>query len=195
MDNNAKKKKAEKAKEEEAALNRILCWIVGGTVLWALVLFLNRYLIYYKVSEHPVHVAVDIAAKILAVAGLVCAAGAGYWWNNAKKSGRNVNMPATLCLFMAGASLTCFAAWTLYDVGLKIMNLAVPVVVVLAVVEHLYQREFFLICCQSVLALVGIWLCDKGLGGSYSIVCYAYVALAALLLVLSAFLCRKAQGD
>lgn len=195
MDKNMKRKKAEKEKAEEAALNRILCWVAGGSVLEFLILFLNRYVVYYKVSESTIHTVVDAASKILAVAALCCAAGAGYWWNSARKGGRGTNLPATLGLFMAGLSASCFATWFLYGLGIQFMSYAVPAVVILALIYYLYQREFFLIACQSALALLGIWLCSKGVGGSYGLICYAYVAGAAVLLLLSAFLCRKAQGD
>lgn len=194
MDKNAKQAKAAKAKAEEAALNRILCWIVGGTVLWALTLLLNRYIVYYRVSEYSVHLAVLTAVKFLAVGGLVCAAAAGYWWKSLRAAGKKSALPGGLCLFLVGLSAVCFAAWLLYDIGLKISTYAVPAVVILALVAHLYQREFFLICCQSVLALLGTWLCGRGLGGGYAVACYAYVAVAAALCLLIALLCRKAQA-
>ena len=195
MDKNTKQKKAEKARAEEAALNRILCWIAGGAVLEFIVLLLARYLVFYKVEEYTAYLVMDTATKILAVVGLACAAGAGYWWNNARKSGKGTNLPATLCLFMLGMSVCCFAAWFFYDLGVKLARFAVPAVVVLALIYYLYQREFFAIACQSVLALLGIWLCDKGAGGAYRMIGYAYVAVSALLLLFFAFLCRKAQGD
>jgi hypothetical protein len=195
MDKNAKQKRAEKAKAEEAALNRILCWIVGGVALEFLVLLLARYVVYYKVAEYTIHVVVSTAAKILAVAGLACAAGAAYWWNSARKSGKGVNLSGALCLFMLGLSASCFATWFFYDLGIRLMRYAVPAVVVLALIYYLYQREFFFIACQSILALLGVWLCDKGAGGSYRIISYGYVVAAAVLLLFFAFLCRKGQGE
>lgn len=194
MDKNAKRKRAEKAKAEEAALNRILCWVTGGAVLEFIVLLLTRYVAFYKVSEYTIHIAMYTAAKILAVAGLCCAAGAAYWWNNARKSGRGVNLPGTLCLFMVGLSVSCFVTWFFYDQGVRLMRYIVPAVVVLALIYYLYQHEFFYIACQSLLALLGIWLCDKGLG-SLSMARYVYVVAAAVLLLFFAFLCRKGQSE
>lgn len=194
MDKNVKQAKAAKAKAEEAALTRILYWIVGGTVLWALTFLLNRYIVYYRVAEYSAHVAMLVATKIMAVGGLVCAVAAGYWWNNARKAAKKRDLPGFLCLFLVGLSVVCFAAWLFYEAGIKAAMLGVPVVTLLALVGLLYQREFFLICCQSTLALLGIWMCGKGLGGSYATICYAYTAVAAVLLLATAFLCRKAQG-
>lgn len=195
MDKNAKQKKAQKAKAEEEALNRILCWVTGGAVLEFLLLLLNRYWSHYTVEQIDLRIALRTAVRILAVAGLACAAGAGYWWNSARKSSKGTNLPGTLCLFMLGVSVSCFAAWFAPSVGLQMMSFAVPTVVILALIYYLYQHEFFLIGCQSSLALLGIWLCGRGADGSYKLICYAYVAVAAVLLLLSAFLCRKAQGD
>lgn len=195
MDKNAKQKKAAKAKAEEEALNRILCWVTGGAVLEFLLLLLNRYWSHYTVDQIDLRIALGTAVKILAVAALACAAGAGYWWNNARKNGKGINLPGTLCLFMLGVSVSCFAAWVVPSAGLQMMSFVVPTVVILALIYYLYQHEFFLIGCQSALALLGVWLCSRGMGGSYKLVCYAYVAVAAVLLLLLAFLCRKAQGE
>ena len=195
MDKNAKQKKAAKARAEEEALNRILCWITGGVVLEFLLLLLSRYWTHYTVDQIDLRLALGTAVKILAVACLFCTVGAGYWWNNARKSEKGTNLPGTLCLFMAGVSVSCFAAWIVSDVGLKLMSFAVPAIVILALIYYLYLHDFFFIACQSVLALLGVWLCSRGLGGGYSMVCYAYVAAAAVLLLAFAFLCRKAQGE
>lgn len=194
MDKNAKQKKAARVRAEEEALNRILCWVAGGAVLEFLLLLLTRYWIYYTGAQVNLRLALNTAVKILAVAGLACAGGAGYWWNNARKNGKGANLPGTLCLFMVGVSVTCFAAWFGSDAGLRLMGYVVPAAVVLALIYYLYQHEFFLLALQSVLALLGIWMCSKGLGGVRSLFCYGYVVVAALLLLAAAGLCRKAQG-
>ncbi len=195
MDKNAKQKRAEKLRAEEEALNRILCWVAGGAVLEFLLLLLNRYWTHYTGAQVNLRLALDSVVRILAVAGLACAAGAGYWWSSARKSDKGVNLPGTLCLFMVGVSVSCFATWFGSDSGLRLMSYAVPAVVILALVYYLYQHEFFLIASQSVLALFGIWMCGRALGGGRSVFCYAYVVAAALLILAAAGLCRKAQGD
>ena len=78
MDKNAKQKKAAKARAEEEALNRILCWITGGVVLEFLLLLLSRYWTHYTVDQIDLRLALGTAVKILAVAGLCCTVGAGY---------------------------------------------------------------------------------------------------------------------
>lgn len=194
MDKNAKRKKAEKVRAEEEALNRILCWVAGGAVLEFLLLLLTRYWTYYTGAQVNLRLALNSVVKILAVAGLVCAAGALYWWSSVRKNGKGANLPGTLCLFMVGVSTVCFAAWFGSDAGLQLMSYAVPAVVILALIYYLYQHEFFLLAAQSVLALLGIWVCSRGLGGGRSVFCYGYVVVAALLILAAAGFCRKAQG-
>ena len=195
MDKDKKMTKAARAKAEEEALNRILCWIAGGSVLEFLLLLLNRYYYRARVSEYAIMTALDIAVKILAVAGLLCAGAAFYWWTGAKKAGKNTALPAVLSFFMLGVSAGCFAAWFFYGSGIQLMYVAVPVAVALAVIYYLYQREFFLIACESALVLLTVWVCAKGLGGQYAMIAYVCVAVSALAIVAVAWLSRKAQTE
>ncbi len=63
----------------------------------------------------------------------------------------------------------------------------------LAVVHELYPAEFFLVGCDGALGLLGVWVCDRGLGGQYTMLCYAYVAVAVVLMAAAALLSYKAQ--
>ncbi len=192
MDKNAKQSRA---KAEEAALNRILCWVVGGAVLESFLLLLNRYWSHYTMEQFAIRLALDTAVKVLAVAGLLAAAAAAFWWANARKNGRGTNLPGTLCIFLVGISVSCFAAWFFSGAGLRLVCILVPAAIVLALIYYLYQREFFLLACQSALGLLGVWFCSQGLGGSYTAVCYIYVAAAAVVLLGTAVLYRNAQGN
>lgn len=195
MDKNAKQVKEIRAKQEETALNRVLCWIAGGAVLEFLLLLLNRYYTHYTVEQIDLRVALGTGVKILAVAALACAAAAGFWWNAARKNGKGANLPGLLTIFTAGTSVSCFATWFFSAAGLRLMYIGVPVVVVLALIYYLYQREFFLVACTITLGLLGVWISSRALGGSYGVVAYLYTALAALVILAGALLCRKLQGD
>ena len=63
MDNNVKKKKAARAKAEEEALNRILSWIAGGSVLEFLLMLLNKYWNHYTAAQIELRVALGTAVK------------------------------------------------------------------------------------------------------------------------------------
>lgn len=193
--NNLKKNRAEKAKAEEAILNRILCWVVGGAVLEFLILLLNRYWVYYTTDEIELRLALDVAVKIIGVAGLVCAVVSAFWWNSARKSGKKSVLPAVLFPVFLGISVSCVVAWFFPMTGLRFMYIAVPVVIVLVLIYYLYQHEFFLTACESALALLGIWIASKGTGGSHGALVYGYTVVAALLILCAAYFCRKAQED
>ena len=195
MDKNLKQTRAAKAKAEEAALNRILCWVTGGAVLEFLMLFLNRYWTHHRVSEIDLWVALHTVVKVVAVAALVLAAVSFVWWRSAHNRGKSVNLPATLCVTLAGISAGSFATWRFGDTGIRVMYMLVPVAVVMALIYYLYQREFFLLACQSVVALVGVWLCAQGLNSAKAFLCYLYVVVAALAVLASAYLCYKLQAS
>ena len=88
MDKNEKELKAAKAKQDEAALNRVLFWIVGGALLEFLLLLLNRYYSSYTVAQIQLRVALGTAVKIMAVAALVCAVATAVWWRMARTNGK-----------------------------------------------------------------------------------------------------------
>ena len=196
MDKNAKQLKAAKERQEEAALNRVLCWIAGGAVLEFLLLLLNRYYSHYTVAQIELRVALGSAVKILAVAALACAAAGAFWWNNTRKNQKRGTLPGILTLFLAGVSISCFATWLFDTAGLRLMYLGVPCVIVLVIIYYLYQHEFFLVACVSALALLGTWVSSRGLGGAYAALTYVVVIVSALVVLAGALLCRKAQaGD
>ncbi len=193
MDKSYKQTKADRAKAEEAAINRILFWIVGGTVVEFFVMLLDRYWVHYSIAELDLRVALDLPVKILAFVALLGAVALGYWVRRTVRVGKSPDLPVTCCLMALGLSAACFSAWIFQGAGLSIMRIGVLMVVVLAILFYLYQREFFLIACQSALAILGVWMCAKGLDGAKAIFCYLYVILAALLVLASAALCRKLQ--
>jgi len=198
MDKNYKQNKAAKAKAEEAALNRILCWLVGGTAVEVFALLLDRFWIHWRgTDEVHLRLALDLPVKILAFVALAGAVALGWWLVNTLRSKGNPNLPGTLCGVSLGISLSCFGAWLSSDTGnaLNLVRLGVLILVVLAVIFYLYQREFFLVACQSGVAILGIWLCSKGLVSSKAIVCYLYVILGVALMAASAVLCRKLQQN
>lgn len=152
MNKNTKQMKAARAKAEEAVLNRILCWIAGGSVLEFFLLFLNRYLYHYVIGEFDITLALHTGIRYVAVGALACAVAALFWWNSARKSDKSAVLPGVLTLFMAGLSVGCFVTWFFGQKGLTLACVAVPVVVLLVVIFYLYQREFFLLSLLNACA-------------------------------------------
>ena len=178
MDKNTKRMKAERAKQEEAALNRILAWLAGGAVLEFILLLVNR-----RYSYADTWALMRVVIKVMAVVGLVgCVAGI-LWYCSARKRGAGTVAPAVCALFSAGLSLGGFAPWFLGYTGLRLAYIAVPVVVVLVLVYYLYQREFFLAAVASGAAAIGLWF--KLYGGMIEMVICVLVIIATGALALT----------
>lgn len=75
MNKNMKQVKAAKAKAEEEALNRILYWVAGGSVLEFLLLLLNRYWCHYGPKTLQLRLMLDKVIPVAGVLALVAAAG------------------------------------------------------------------------------------------------------------------------
>lgn len=196
MNMNAKQAGSSKNFQDEAALNKVLCWIAGGSVLEFLLLLLNRYYNHYTVSQIELRIALGVSVKVIAIAALVLAVGAWFWRRASIANGKSGAFLGMLTLFLLGVSISCFATWFMGGSALRMMYVAVPVIIIIALIYYLYQREFFLIACLSGIGLFGIWLSAKALGGSYAMVSYVYLALAAVVAVGGVIFCRKLQaGD
>lgn len=198
MDKSIKKNRMAKAKAkaEEEALNSILYWFVGGTVVEFLLKLLDRYWTHTRIGEFTFRVDVlEPAVTVISFLALAGSAAAFFWW---KKGGMKARLPLAVALGSLGISAGCFAAWLLGSAGLTVIYTVVPGIVLLAILFYLYQREFFLIACLSALGLLGIWLCSHGVSGRTGVVCWIY-ALCALVLVGAAawgcFLCQKENGS
>lgn len=194
MNKNMKQVKAAKAKAEEEALNRILYWVAGGSVLEFLLLLLNRYWCHYGPKTLQLRLMLDKVIPVAGVLALVAAAGGAWLWVRAVREKKSVTLPILLCLMMLGIGGGCLAAKFFGEPGILLMCFLVLAVAVLAILYYLYQREFFLLSCQGAVVLIGLWICNRGLGGGKAVFCYLYVIGAVLVLLALAVLCRKLQA-
>lgn len=193
MNKNTKQVKAAKAKAEEEALNRILYWVAGGAVMEFLLLLLNRYWSHYGPKTLQLRLVLEDVILWVGLAALAAAVGGAWLWVRAAREKKSVTLSAILCLMMLGISGGCLAAKFFGEPGILLMCFLVLAVAVLAILYYLYQREFFLLGCQGALVLIGLWICNRGLGGGKAVFCYLYVIGAVLVLLAMAVLCRKLQ--
>lgn len=193
MNKNTRQVKAAKARAEEEALNRILYWVAGGSVLEFLLLLLNKYWSHYGPKTIQLR---QVLQKVIPVVGVVALAAAvfgAYLWVKAVREKKSPTLPMLLCLMTLGIGGGCMGAFLFAEVGILLVCFLVLAVVVLAVLYYLYQREFFLLCCQGALVLIGLWICNRGLGGVRSVFCVLYVVGAVVILAAMALLLRKLQ--
>lgn len=194
MNKNTKQVKAAKAKAEEEALNRILYWVAGGSVLEFLLLLLNRYWCHYGPKTLQLRLALENVIPVVGLVALIAAAGGAWLWVRANREGKSTTLPAILCLMGLGIGGGCFGAKFFGEPGILLMCILTLAVAVLAILFYLYQREFFLLACQGAVTLIGLWICERGLGGGKAAFCYLYVIGAVLLLLAGAVLCWKLQA-
>ena len=147
-----KRTKAERAKQEEAAMDRVLIWIGGSVVLEALLLLSNRFYSNYQVKDIEIAVALR-TSNVLAVVFPVCFIAGAIWWVLPPEGG--APGPAQAVTTVAGVLAVCALMVHFYaGTGIKVLYVGVPCVAVLALIYYLYQREFFL------MALMGAQVCS-----------------------------------
>ena len=66
---NKKEQQAQRAKQEDEILAKVLWWIVGSVVLEALILLLNRYCVNYTASQ--IDLAYALQTQVLPVLAVV----------------------------------------------------------------------------------------------------------------------------
>ena len=189
-----KRERAERAKQEDAILNRVLIWIAGSVVLEALLLLLDRYYVNTRVSELAIKQGLyqmfGVLVIVLPIAFLACAA----WWVFTWRKGERRLLPQILSTVLLILSV-CAVVARLYPnkTGISALYVGVPCLAVLALVYYLYQHEFFLVTLLGAMSGLGLWLLDRREG--HEIVVYAYLALEVLILAAVVFFTRKLQAS
>ena len=183
---NKKDRQAQRARQEDVILNKVLCWIVGSVVLEALLLFLNRVYVNYTLDQFELAYALRGVFAVLAIALPVCFVVLLLLWLAARKKGRLVRLWGVLTLVALALAL-CAVVIRLFDAsGIRFLYLAVPAAAVLALIYYLYQREFFFASLLCALGLLGIKVVSRT--GISPMLSYGYaLALAAVLVAALVF--------
>ena len=71
--NKKEQKAAQRAREEDVVLTKVLWWILGAVVLEALLLLLNKVYVYYPTEQINLVLALRSAFQVLSIALPVCA--------------------------------------------------------------------------------------------------------------------------
>ncbi|NCE64913.1 hypothetical protein D1159_10015 [Pseudoflavonifractor sp. 524-17] len=188
-----KREKAERSKQEDAILNRVLVWIAGSVVLEALLLFLSRYYVNYTVAQIPLRLALDKVFQVLAIALPLCFAASLAWWLKSRKDGKPTLLPQIVTTVLAVLA-ACAVILRLYpSTGIRVLYTAVPCMAVLALIYYLYQREFFLVALMGVAGFLGLWLLERRI--AHGAVVYSYLVAEGLLLAAVALLTRTLQTN
>lgn len=188
---NKKERQAQRAKQEDVILNKVLWWIVGSVVLEALLLLLNKVYVRYTASQIELAYALRGVFQVLAIVLPICFVMLALLWLAARRAGRMVKLTGALTL-MALILAVCAVVVRVFDAsGVKFLYIAVPAVAVLALLYYLYQREFFFSALLCALGLLGVKLLPRVMG-AYA-VAYAYAVVLAVILVAALVLFRMMQ--
>ena len=180
----------QRRRQEDATLMKVLYWIVGAVVLEILLLLLNRYYVNFTSDDIAVAVGLRTALPILAVVFLALCVLCVVLSVRRRKAEKPVGILGILAVYMVLLAVCCVICRLFSDTGIRFLYVAVPVVAVLALVYYLYQREFFLVACLSVLGILGVWM--SGHRGA-SVLVYAYVVVLLVIVVAVLLLARKLQ--
>ena len=191
-----KRERAERAKQEDAILNKVLLWIVGAVVLEALLLLLNKYYVHYIVADIPIAQALNRILPILAVVFAVGFAACGAWSIALLRQQKKNGLPVALTIICAALALCCaIARWVPNGTGIRFLYVAVPVAAVLAMIYYLYQREFFLVALLSTAGLVGLWLIQRRAGHeAFVYACLIVLGVALVACVAVSWILQSSKG-
>lgn len=187
-----KRERAERAKQEDATLNRVLIWIAGSVVLEALLLLLDRYYVNARVSELAIQAGLYQMFGVLAIVLPIAFVASGAWWFLIWRKGGRSGLAQVLTTVLAILSV-CAVVARLYpnQTGVGALYVGVPCLAVLALVYYLYQHEFFLVTLLGAASGLGLWM--LGRRGGHSAVVYGYLAVEILFLVAVVVLVHKLQ--
>ena len=190
-----KKDLSAQSRREDEVLNRALLWIGGAAVMILLLLLTNRYYVRYRASEVAIDAALArVILPVVTVAGLAACVVGVLLALSARKKGQSMKWPVTLAVFCGTLAVAAGVVWRFHGTGVQVMCAVIPSVAVLALVYYLFQREFFAIAVLTGVGIAGLWLVRHA-GSAHTAILYAYLVLAAALLVAAALFARKLQSE
>lgn len=189
-------KRAAQNRKEDAVLNRVLIWFGAAVAAELVLLLLNRY--YVNATTRPGEFefaaalldAFPIIIGITAVGAAACLIWTIFNW----RGGKRYLLSSVLGWIFCAALVISVVTYLFFGTGVQFLCGIVPVAAVLALVFYLYQHEFFTVTVLSALGILGLWLFRRA-DGAHPTVVHAYMAVMAVVLVLSALLCRSMQQN
>lgn len=175
--------KAEKQRQEDIALTKVLYWIVGAVVLEFLLLMAQKYYINFTVDDFGINLAVGIASalKVITFAGIIAGAAVLFLAASQWKKGKKGIFLWAVGVFLVMLGVYSAVAWQLNATGIEFLIFANVVFAVLAFVYYIYQGEFFAVAAACAAGVLGIYVRFAGVGGSR-----VYVILGLLVVLLAA---------
>ncbi len=188
---NKKEQRAQRAREEDIILTKVLWWILGAVVLETLLLLLNKFYVNFTVDQVEIAVALQSMFNVLIYVMPAIFVVLLIWAVAAYKRGKGYLLPAVFAGIALILTVCTVIIWKFYDKGISLLTVAVPTVAVLALIFYLYQREFFFSATLSALGLLGVRMA-AGVA-SQPMLGYGYLVLLAVVLLAAAVAFRVMQ--
>ena len=152
-----KGKREQRHKQEDAAFNKMLLWLLGAVVVELLIMLVKR--IYVNLIAGPAGFsALDNFFHVFSFLGAALTAAGIVWAVLFYRKGKSVTAPCICAVAVAVLWVMSVLAYKLFTVGMNIMMILPAVAAVLIVVYFLYQRVFFLNSLIMADGLLAIWL-------------------------------------
>ena len=188
--------KAEKQRQEDIALTKVLYWIVGAVVLEFLLLMTQKYFHQLhggRVRDQHWRWPSPRPSKVRHLRGdhrRRCGPGAGPGPPEKGKAGRLLSGPwaCSWCCWAIYSALV----WQLNATGVEFLIFANVVFAVLAFVYYIYQTEFFAVAVTCAAGMLGIYIRFAGSGGVRT---YVALGLMVAVLVVVAAVAAAAQRE
>ncbi len=187
-------KRALRQQEERAALNKIFTTFLVGLAAECYLFIVYNF--YVRSTVESMLTCYDVL-KVLGWVGLAAFIG-GAVFALVKKGSEKLRKIGAFAA--AGGAFLAVSSWIMVnfvEAGVVTLCVLVPVATILGLIFFLYQRDCFLNTLILSGALFTIWVCSKGLDGTWKLyitaaVIAAVVLLAALCVVV--FLMKKNGG-
>lgn len=182
-----KKNRTAKSRQESDILDRVLLWFGASLIFELFLLALNRYYFNYRASE--INLAAGLHQVVLPVLTYIGLAGfaAGIIWAVFGRKNRSRMLPLSAAAFSIALSAASYLSRMYGPSSIQVLQIAVPVIAVLALVYYLYQKEFFVSTVLCGLCIFGLWLYRRA-ADSHAALTYGYLAGFAVLLFIAAVL-------
>ena len=189
---NKKEQNAQRAREEDIILTKVLWWILAAVVLEALLLLINKLYVNFNTEQVWIAAALQGVFQVLAIVLPICFAALLILTLVVWKAGRSATLPAVLTGIVFALAVCAVSIWKFYDTAINFLCVAVPAVAVLALIYYLYQRDFFFAAVLSALGLAGVRVVPQA--PSSPVVGYGCLVGLAVVLLAGALWFRYLQS-
>jgi hypothetical protein len=174
-----KQKRSVKQHPPVDMIDRVVIWFGIALIFELYLLAVNRFYLHYRAKEIELAAGLDKLFSVMVYAALVLCVLCVVWAVAMRKNELKI-LPQALAVIFAVLSGSAYLFRIYGSISVRVMQIVVPVIAVLALVYHLYQKEYFAITILGGLCIFGLWL-YRHAAVSHPVLSYAYMAVLIIL--------------